>query len=299
MRLKRVIICAGIILVILNTSIMAENGVRFYAVHIPDDKLPEIDGKLDDWSWFPSDYAYTLEEDGTNDPEAFKAIVYQRNEGNVIMPGAPEKSFLYKKLDDSFDFTFYLGWSEKTDKFYLGLKVYDPDHREGDGLRLWWSSRAHSYFSGGGYPAYELDRVQAIIFDPFSATGSPLTVYNWPEWAMEDVEIFQPPYGELAYKVTSEGWSFEMGVALWDKLDYFISKVLKQEGWRDRSALRKMEDRETIRFDFSISDNGNGAWCFPFGPGHMTTPLNIINLLPSSEAAVEFTTWGWIKSFYR
>ena len=113
-------------------------GVEFFAPHIPDALIPDIDGNSADWeNWFPADLAVThdmLLSRAGNDPRDIADV----------------------------DVSIRVGWNENTQKLYLGLEAFDNFiHRDSENqvdiyTEDGWTISTDPDHSGGFFHAGDL-----------------------------------------------------------------------------------------------------------------------------------------------
>jgi len=251
--------------------------LTFYAVHVPDNRLPVIDGNLDDWAWFPENYAYGIERRGVLLTDVVWDVIHGIIDGETDkVPWAPERCFAYERSKDkTFDVAFYLSWSSTTNRFYFAIKAFDPDHDDDDGFSLNWSTLYNSYRGD----EYKLDQVHRLQF----------RLGNTPRLQVEledyhKAEFCQPPYGEMNACVLPDGWAFEMGLTLWDTLTFYLDSSFSRD-WRENSQPRDLRVGDVLFFDLLVQDGSlsfegnNELIFFPGGPGHIRKVMNEIKLL--------------------
>jgi hypothetical protein len=214
----------------LAVSVMAEEPPSvplYYAVGVPDSRLPtiSIDGDLSEWLWVPDEFVLTSDE----------------LNNTLLVP------------DDADDLSgeIILGWNSTTNKIYGAVHVHDSEHvlNNHEGANVWMDDTISIYLdpdNGGGGPYSTEDRniTSAVQFWMYAGTNTPsFAMYNAPdpsEWWYP-----HPPY--IDHAVVEEGPEiyYEFAITPYDPL------VIASE---EESTLWQLVVDQVIGFSTGFSD---------------------------------------------
>lgn len=280
---KSIIPLVGLMLVSLSIPALAQEVPTYYAVYIPDDKIPVIDGDLSDWEWVPEEYVV----------EGFT--------GHFLLP--PESA-------DDLSATFWFGWNETTNKVYGAIHVHD-DHimvdlhpqspHKDDSIEIHWDPT-----ECGQDPCY---------FDPETHMSN--TCQFWisaqttgPQWG-----IYSAPDPATWWYTKDPKYTKGIGVIKGNEIyyEYYITPY-SPISWdsEEQSTLIKLQPLMSVGWQVGVDDadpglnrNGeDGAVTGDYWQSHSSTSTvwgkrpHVI-LMPPEEVVVEPASWGLIKMLLR
>ena len=290
---------------VLATSAWAHKpeGVEFFAPHIPDALLPDIDGNDNDWSWYPQDLVIThdmLLSRAGNDPRDIADI----------------------------DVSMRIAWNESTNKLYFALEAFDNFiHRDTENAQDiytedGWTISTDPDHSGGFFHAGDLEQnvmgtqgQQWVVHPPGPAAT--MWVYDFGEDFFSKVErrggydgmwFSFPPWGDIAVGPpsavpVSEGDTdvtlfYEFAWTLFDHLDY---------GGPDSSIEHVLAEEQIIHLGSHYQDHDEAGddWDSQWGLNDETHATRdgsaqpdwvMVKIDIDVPTAVQTSTWGRIKS---
>lgn len=279
---KFALLLAGLMMVGLSASVLAqEEEITLYAVGIPDNKIPTIDGDLSDWAWVPEEY-----------------VVTEWHYAPLLEPEDAE----------DLSITWWFGWNDTNNKLYGAVHVHDNsihigDHPAGpyqdDSIEIFVDpglTRGRHYFDSDTHLAAE--GIQCWL--SAQTNGPQFGIYSGPDPATWWYP--KPPYCE--YAAINEGHEIYYEYAItpylvlsWDSEEESTPFDLEPGitiGWRtgvddaDDGINKDGEDGSiTGNYWQSYVDPGS-AW----GRGPMI-------LVPVEEVAVQAKSWGSIKALFK
>jgi len=275
-------------------------GVEFYAPHIPDALLPDIDGNFDDWAWYPQDLVITqdmLLSRAGNDPRDISDI----------------------------DVSMMIAWNESTNKIYFALEAFDDlIHRDTENrIDIYtedgWTISTDADHSGGFFHTGEVvlggqQGQQWVVHPPGPAAT--MWVFSFGENFFDKVErrgydgmwFSFPPYGDLAVGPpsavpVSEGDTdvtlfYEFAWTLFDHLDYDGAASSVEHIFAEEQIIG-------LGIHYQDHDEDGDGWDSQWGLNDETHATRDGSALPDwvmvkvdieAPTAVEASTWGQIKS---
>ena len=277
---KFAVLLAGLMLVGLSISVLAQEEITLYAVGIPDDKIPTIDGDLDDWAWVPELYAVT--------------------EWGYAPLLEPEDA-------DDLSIIWRFGWNDTNNKLYGAVRVHDNNILLGEsgGTYAWDSieifldpglTRGRHYFDKDTHIADEGTQWWLTARPDWPTLG----IYSGPD---PDTYWYpQEPYAKGAARVEGNEIYYEFYitpylVVNWDGEDLSTPFDLEPGttiGWRvgvddaDLGLNKNGEDGATTGEYWQSYIDPGSAW----GRGPMIlTPTEVVAVAPGQ--------WGAIKALFR
>jgi len=283
------------------------DGVEFFAPHIPDELIPEIDGNSADWmNWFPSDLVIThdmLLSRAGNDPRDIADV----------------------------DVSMMVAWNETTQKLYLGLEAFDDFiHRDSENqvdiyTEDGWTISTDPDHSGGFFHAGDLEQNvmgtqgQQWVVHPPAQGPATMWVFNFGENFFEKIETREwdamwfghPPWGHLGVGPpeavpVNEGDTnvtlfYEIAWSLFDHLDY--------DG-PDSSVPHVFEEEQIIHLNIHYQDHDENGddWDSQWGlndethatrDGSAAPDWVMVKVPIEATTSVEGETWGRIKASFR
>lgn len=277
----------------------------FLAFQWPDNAMPVIDGKLDEWNIVPEVYVVKVED--------------------------THESLYSTPIDKSdLDFRGILGYNDASDKFLAATQVFDDIHERDnkdpgncncadDNFEFWidgdhaGSPYVAEYGQAEGATADERERATNSTLQWWSIAVPPVgdrDVQSGSTGQWQD----DPPYFDFAWSFKGDQFGestyyYEMSFTLWDDLDFHGPGT---------STASTLDEGEIIGMNWIISDydgikaqhvnddgttNYDGYW-ITGGPCCDGVNASDFLLAPLEEGlfkgtAVEESTWGRLKSRFQ
>lgn len=255
----------------------------YYAVYIPDDKLPTLDGDFSDWAWIADEYLITTD----------------------MMTDVTGAEF--PTADDLTTF-IYVGWNDKTNRMYIGARVIDDvhtvDHEPWD-YGAWRDDSLEFNVNASNdgtlnYKKGETDRAYHIYFAGPLPEGELGEYWSENTWYAPQPDKPKSPYIDYGFsrnEATKET-IYEVSFVLFD---------YREDESSDPAILHDLSEGETIGLTIAINDTEQ--------PGDIrenqlsTTDVdgsyrdgNVLSnfvLSPIVVTAVEASQWGAVKALFR
>jgi hypothetical protein len=256
-------------------------GNPWYALAIPEEYIPEIDGDLSDWAWMPTEYVFTPDFFASfgnfTDAEAavpkddFDVLIY----GPCWIPANNMMAFAVNKVDD-----ILYGPSED---------VYAA-HAE-DCIQ-WATDADHGHDEAGDGSQYQ----QNFFTPKAGGYAGVFTGGGTKDW------INNPPNGFWAANIQDNGtFDFEIMMKMWD-----VAGDGELGDTPAGSIEHILEEHQIVGFSVEICDADSDSEIeFPdveFDFGNVAEGGAVLPnyyLLPLSETvAVQGSTWGAIKATF-
>jgi hypothetical protein len=280
-------------------------GVEFYAPHIPDALLPDVDGNFADWAWYPEDLVIThdmLLSRAGNDPRDIADV----------------------------DVSIKVAWNESTNKLYLALEAFDNFiHRDTENqtdiyTEDGWTITTDADHSGGFFHASEdlqpaemsQNGQQWIVHPP--GPRAVMWIHDFGENWAEKIETREwdgvwcsfPPYGDYAVGPPNvvpvkEG---DQDVTLYYEIAWTLFDFLDTNG-PDKSIEHVFQEDQITHLNIHYQDHDEGGdeWDSQWGlndethatrDGSAAPDWVMVKIPIEAPTSVEASTWGQIKSSF-
>ena len=280
------LVAVGLLVVLVGSAMVSAQDVpMYYAVNIPDSKLPTIDADVSDWTWVPSSYVITMDMLGES---------------------------LLQPVEDAADLnvTIWLGWSATTNMLYGAVNVVDND-RVGDlSMPIYKTDSMETFcdpsHSGLG-PWDEKDVTAFTVVQPIISLDETNALRFEVMRFAEDLWWKEAPHTYVASKwVDAHTRNYEFAYSLYAPL-----------APDEASSVRwQLAADQIIGFAISINDadlTGTNQEGNPVGTdnnywqSYITMSEQFMNhggiadlyLSPPGAVAVESATWGNIKALLK
>jgi hypothetical protein len=268
-------------------------GVVYYAVHLPDENLPVIDGYLDDWAPVPDEYIITSE------------VLYARDQniptGNLGQGESDPADHWVKH---------YHGFNANTDKLYFGTTVWDNFHdnfRE-DAASIWvdddWEVRINpaavdvDFQNVAGEPANKIIYLSGVP----PVEGVYMRIVPGEEYDFMQVGTEQLQYGwSFTGEMVGEGES----VYIYEMALRPVEALLETGATLENTVFSDLEEGDEVHIANMVLDADQvegglqGAWGLHPGPtNHPLCDFIMAEMDDTIEwpTAVENVSWGMIKA---
>lgn len=238
--IRRLILMAGVIMgVALSTGALERPGVEFKIFQFPADRIPRIDGQVEDWEIVPKEY--TIGMDQLSDTVGGRGTNYNRADLDVNVrvgwvKGINQLYFLYEATDDFWDFALT---DLHNDIFEL---VVDGDLSGGPLIK-----QMHPHFKNKPEEAhFSFHGVHAQNYHIFTPSEG-------KDWAM--VWGCQPWIKELPYANAAQRYSFKPGQGGKYVLEFWVTPFdyAPAEG-PERAVVSRLKENGLIGISWSILD---------------------------------------------
>ena len=290
--MKHLLVVLAIVIAFASMAIAYEPpGIVYYIGGIADADVPTIDGDVSDWGFMPRSYYWTGADlrDAALDPNGVPGVSTSYATGEVAK-------------DDWDVLGMYIGWAPSTNMYYLGGAVTDSDlFFPEEGIGGTWKEDHVQFLvdpggTGGNFRATEPKCSTAqqwyLTPDPRDA-AAPLGFFGnaeGQEWS------WAAPHAFYGMQTSATGWSFEVGMTLWDFLD--VAEAT--------STPHALAAGQIIGGNVNIkdkdADEANCGITFCFADAWTDASLFASFYLVAPEetvTAVESSTWGSIKSTFK